>query len=138
MKTISNETSTIEDSPSEEIKALHKKINKLSRQVKTLKQTLRRRDQKIKNIELFKANLIDKNFLMMTLKNRLEIRTDFATFANRLKNKNQESYNRYIDRAINQIEFYKKLDLRESILHYIYDFILEQLMSCINCKKYRE
>jgi len=58
MKATSNETSTIEDSPSEEIKALHKKINKLSRQVKTLKRTLRRRDQKIKNMELFKANLL--------------------------------------------------------------------------------
>jgi len=73
---------------------------------------------------------------MTTLKNRLEeIRTDFATFANRLKNKNQKSYSQYIDRAIDQTEFYKKLDLRESILHYIYDFILEQLMSCIDCKK---
>jgi len=83
MKRTSNETSTIEDSLSEEIKTLHKKINKLSRQIKTLKQTLRRRDQKIKNMKLFKANLIDKDFLMMTLKNRLEeFRIYFATFAN--------------------------------------------------------
>lgn len=77
------------------------KFKKLSHQIKTLKQTVRRRDHKIKNMsELFKTlqkvNLIDKDSLM-TLKHRFE-GNDFEIFANQLRNKDWKAYGyRYFD-----------------------------------------
>ncbi|XP_011883513.1 PREDICTED: THAP domain-containing protein 3-like [Vollenhovia emeryi] len=97
MEISSDEIPTTDNLP-KEIEALHEKVSRLLRQVKTLKQTLRRRDHKIKNMtELFKTlqkeNLIDKHSLM-TLKNRFE-GSDCELFAqslpsNQLKNKNRK------------------------------------------------